>query len=73
MHLYHNPALAGNGKSLPVPSLPLFEWAKSRIALDPPAAPLEPAVRHVARRLRLSPHHARTVAELAGLNLEACE
>jgi hypothetical protein len=51
----------------------LFEWAASRVALDPPAAPLEPAVRHVARRLRLSPHHARTVAELAGLNLEACE
>ncbi len=51
----------------------LFGWAANRIALDPPAAPLEPAVRHVARRLRLSPHHARTVAELAGFNLEASE
>ena len=48
----------------------LFEWAASRVALDPPASPSR-AVRHVARRLRLSPHHARTVAELAGFNLEA--
>jgi hypothetical protein len=30
-------------------------------------------VRHLARRLRLSSHHARTVAELAGINLEASE
>jgi hypothetical protein len=50
----------------------LFEWAASRVALDPPVSP-SCAVRHVARRLRLSPHHARTVAELAGFNLEASE
>jgi hypothetical protein len=72
MNKYHNSGLPGNGKAMPVSSLPLFEWAKSRFALDPPASPSR-AVRHVARRLRLSPHHARTVAELAGFNLEASE
>jgi hypothetical protein len=51
----------------------LFEWAANRIALDPPAPPAPRAVRHVARCLRLSPHIARTIAELAGFNLEASE
>ena len=51
----------------------LFAWAANRIALDPPAPPSSRAVRHLARRLRLSSHHARTVAELAGINLEASE
>jgi hypothetical protein len=50
----------------------LFEWATSRIALDLPASPSR-AVRHLARRHGLSPHHARTVAELAGFNLEFSE
>jgi hypothetical protein len=49
----------------------LFEWAASRVAHDPPAPPSSRAARHVARRHHLSPHHARTVAELAGFNLEA--
>ncbi len=49
----------------------LFGWAANRIAVDPPVAHLERAVRHVARRHHLSPHHARTVAELAGFSLEA--
>jgi hypothetical protein len=51
----------------------LFAWAADRIALDSPAPPSSRAVRHVARRHHISPHHARTVAELAGFNLEACE
>jgi hypothetical protein len=72
MKPYHSSGLPGNGKVLPCSGLPLFDHAANRIALDPPASPSR-AVRHVARRLRLSPHHARTVAELAGFNLEASE
>jgi hypothetical protein len=72
MNNYHNSGLPGNGKAMPVSSLPLFEWAESRFALDPPASPSR-AVRHVARRHRLSPHIARLVAEHAGLSLEASE
>ncbi len=71
MKFYHNSGLPGNGKAMPASGLPLFAWAANRMAHDPPAPPSSRAVRHVARRHHLSPHHARTVAELAGFNLEA--
>lgn len=51
----------------------LFSWAANRIALDPPAPPIQRAVRIIAHRHRLSPHIARLVAEHAGVNLEASE
>lgn len=73
MKPYHISGLPVNGKAMPASSLPLFAWAANRLAFDPAAAPTHRAIRHVARRLRLSPHYARTVAELAGFNLEASE
>jgi len=71
MKHYHNSGLPGNGKSLPVSSLPLFKWAEGQPA--PRANAVSLAERFLAHRRHMSPHIARLVAEHAGFNLEACE
>ena len=63
MHQYHNPALAGNRKALPLASLPLFAWA-ANAAGEPPAPPPSPprATLVLARTARLPLHIAAVFA-----------
>lgn len=67
MHQYHNPALVGNRKALPLASLPLFAWA-TNAAGEPPAPPPPPppspprATLVLARTARLPLHIAAVFA-----------
>lgn len=73
MNPYHNSGLPGNGEALPISTLPLFLWAATRPAFDPPSFPDCRGAKMLARCFGLSPHMARVRAEHMGFNLEACE
>lgn len=68
MNLYHNSGLPGNGNALPFSSLPLFDWAATRI-VDP--LPTMRAIEAIARRARLPIHIAAVFAVNNGLGGQA--
>jgi len=73
MKHYHNSGLPGNGKTLPVASLPLFQWAATQHVFYPPPIPECRGAKMLARNFGFPSHMARVHAEHAGFNLEASE
>jgi hypothetical protein len=57
--------ISGEGEALPFSTLPLWQWAATRITDPPP--PMPRAVSYLTRRFAISPTYAALAASLSGL------